>query len=139
MATTWGFYADAGLTVPLVGGATIIDGDGYTDRLIYFGSPAAGKKLEAASAPGTDAIAVGPDYNGSFTVGEADISHIKLALSAVGLDSATAGAPIVVGTTLYSGSGGAVPIYVRSSELTLGPSVSDGLELRTNGLAESAV
>ncbi len=137
MATTWAFFADAGLTVPLVGGATIIDGDGYTDRLVYFGSPAVGKKLEAASAPGTDAIEVEPGYTPSPTVGGSDITNLRLALSAAGLDSAVGGVPLVVGTTLYSGPGGAVPIYVRTLELTLGPGIYDDVELVTNGLAES--
>lgn len=135
MATTWAFYADAGLTTPLIGGATLIDGAAAVDRLIYFGSSTASKTLQAASTPGTDPITVSPADSAGGT--GAAVGNIKLALTFGGLATATAGAALNVGTTLTSGSANAVPIYVRTLQGALGVGVYDDLTLATNGLVET--
>lgn len=135
MPTTWGFYSDAGLTTPVSNGATLIDGEAPVDRVIYFGSTAAGKTLQAASLPGTDPITVSPADSAGGS--GAAVTNIKLALSAGGLVSAVAGASLNVGTTLASGPGGAVPIYVRTSQGALAVGIYDDLSLMTNGLTET--
>lgn len=135
MPTTWGFYSDPGLTTPVSNGATLIDGAGPADRVIYFGSAAAGKTLQAASLPGTDPITVSP---ADSTAGSgAAVENIKLALTAGGLDAAVAGAALTVGTTLSSGVGGAIPIYVRTLQGTLDVGIYDDISLTTNGLVEA--
>lgn len=135
MATTWGFYEDAGLTVPQTLGATVVDGAGPTDRIIYFGSPSAGKTLQAKSDPGTDQITVGPADADAGT--GAPATAIKLALSAGGLDSATAGAAINVGATLSSGAANRVTLYVRTTQGALAVGSYADLSLTTNSVAES--
>lgn len=135
MATTWGFYSDPGLTSLVSSGATLVDGAGAIDRLVYFGSPAPGKTLQAASLPGTDAIEVSPAD--ADALGGAAVTNIKLALSVGGLDAAVAGAALSIGTTLESGPGGAVPIYVRTLQGSLVVGIYDDLSLTTNGLVET--
>ena len=135
MSTTWNFYADAGLTTLATGGATIASGAGPTDRIIYFGSPESGKTLEAASAPGTDPIQI--SIADAASGSGAPSTAIALALSSAGLASATPGAALTVGTTLNSGTGGAIPIYVRTLQGALTVGTYTDLSLETNALVES--
>ena len=135
MSITWNFYADAGLTTLATGGATLSQGGDPVDRVLYFGSPAAAKQLRAASDPGTDPVAVTPTDADTGT--GAPASTLTLALSAGGLDSATPGAALTVGTVLNSGTAGAVAIYVRTTPGALGVGSYADLSLRTNNVVES--
>lgn len=135
MATTFAFYSDAGLTVPLVGGATLTDGAGPTDRLVYFGSPASGVTLRAASAPGSAPVTISP-VDASPGTG-VEVGAIKLALSAIGLDAAVAGASLTIGTSLAGGAGNAVQLYVRTTQGALVVGSYPGLSLTTNAVVES--
>lgn len=135
MSTTWNFFADAGLTVPAVGGAAIASVGSQTDRVLRFGSPASAKILQAASDPGVDPITITPTDAAPGSGIEA--SAIRLALSAAGLDSATPGAALNIGTTLNSGTGGAVLVYVRTSRGSLGIGEYADLSLVTNAVVES--
>lgn len=110
---TWKLYADAGLTNDVSSAIPVaqVAGGSATDVLVYFGNPTAGATLQAASSPGSDPITLTPSDSASGSGVEA--SMIKLATSAAGLDSATAGAALSLGTSLTSGVGNAVPIYVR--------------------------
>lgn len=65
----------------------------------------------AASSPGLDPIALGIDDTASGSGVEA--SMIKLATSAVGLDSATAGVSLTLGTALTTGAANAIEVWVR--------------------------
>ena len=133
--TTWAFFADAGLTMPLViKPVAVVDGSGYTDTAIYFGSPEAGKTLEAASDPGTDPISVSIDDTEAVGITAA---AVKLALSAPGLASATAGAPVNLPATLASGTGGLVVLFMRVSEGALANANYTGLKLKTASIVES--
>lgn len=136
MSTTFKFYADPGLTTELVaGGATIVSPNPATDRLIYFGSVAAGKTLQAASDPGSDPITISP---ADASVGDGiEANAIALSLSALGLDSATPGDPINLGTSISSGTGNAIPVYVRTLRGSLGVGSYGGLSLTTNAIVES--
>jgi hypothetical protein len=137
MAVTWQFYADAGLTVPLTTlSAQQSSAGGAVDLLIYFGSTASGKSLQASSSPGVDPIQITPtDADGAGT--NLAATAIKLALSAGGLTSATGGAALTVGTTLTSGTAGAVPVYVRLDSGTSTLGTYTDLSLDTNALIES--
>lgn len=135
MATTWKFYADAAGVAEATGGATVVDGGSPTDRILYFGSIAAGKTLQAASAPGTDQITISP-ADASPGSG-AETTALKLALSSAGLASATAGAAINIGATLNSGTGGFVVVYVRTTQGALAVGAHPGLSLTTNAVVEA--
>lgn len=112
MSSTFAWYADAGLTVPLSRGDFV---RGTTpanvNRVVYFGSPVAGKKLQKVSDPGIDALQVSVmDSAGGSGLAAADV---KLASSFAGLDGAVGGAALGIGATLLSGPGNAVPVFVR--------------------------
>lgn len=133
MSLTYAFWADAGMTVPNAAGATLTAGGSPTDRIVYFGSPVAGKTLRAASAPGTDPVQITiADAAGGTGIAA---SALKLALSAAGLNTAVAGAALSIGTTVNSGS--AVAIYVRTTQGSLGVGLYEDLSLTTNTVVES--
>lgn len=136
--STFNLFADAGLAVPavplsfaqVVGGAPV-------DRLVYFGSPAAGKRLQAASNPGADALSLAitdsaPGSGLATTV-------VKLATSAAGLTSATGGAALALGSTILSGAANAVPVYVRVDSGAASAAVFDDLGWQIAGALESDV
>lgn len=133
--STWAFFADSGLTVPATGGAAVASNGTSTDRLIWFGSPVAGKTLQAATSPGAANVQI--LVTDSAPGSGVEASAIRLALSSAGLSSATPGAALSVGTTLSSGPAGAVPVYVRSSRGALGVGVYPGLSLTTSSVIES--
>lgn len=138
MSTTFAFYADAGLTAPLASLAVLQGEDGSTpaaDRTVYFGSTASGKTLRANSNPGVDQIAV--SIADSATGSGPAASQVKLALSAGGLAGATGGASLNLGTSIASGTGGAVPVYVRVDTPALTPGSYADLSLNTNTVIES--
>lgn len=133
MSLTFAFWADAGMTVPNTAGATITDGLGPTDRIVYFGSPAAGTTLQAASAPGTDPVQISiADANGGTGIAA---TALKLALTAGGLASAVAGDPLSIGTSIPSGT--SIAIYVRTSQGALGVGSYADLSLTTNPCVEA--
>lgn len=83
---------------------------------IYFGDPDGdGTTARAASDPGVDPILVFPvdDASGSG----AAAANILLATTEIGLDSATPGASISIGTSLAGGLAGMVPIWIRYTGL----------------------
>ncbi len=135
MATTWNLYAEAGLTAPASGAVVLSSTGTHTDLLMFFGSPSAGKTLRAASAPGAAPITITPADASPGSGIEA--SAVKLALSSAGLASATGGAALTVGTTLNSGTAGAVAVYVRVMRGSLGVGSYSGLSLTTNALVEA--
>ena len=135
MSTTWNFYADAGATTLAEGGATVIDGLGPVDRVLYFASPAAGKTLQAASNPGVDAIEI--TVEDAAVASGVEAAAIRLALSAAGLAAATPGAALSLPATLTSGAANAVAIYVRTEQGALALGTYTDLTLRTSALVET--
>jgi len=110
--STWAFYSDAGLTARLSAlQLQLPDTGGTAETVVYFGSPEAGKTLVAASAPGVDAVAISPADADDQT--GLDAAHLRLALSYPALAAATPGAGVDVGTTLVSGAGGAVAVFLQ--------------------------
>ena len=133
MSLTFAFWADAGMTVPNAAGATVTAGAGPTDRIVYFGSPASAKTLQAASAPGTDPVQISiADANAGTGIAA---TALKLALTAGGLDTAVAGDPLSIGTTISSGA--SLAIYVRTTQGALGVGVYEDLSLTTNAVVEA--
>lgn len=133
---SFGFFADAGLTIPLSVDLRHFSTQG--DRLIYFGSPDAGQQLQDSTNPGVTALQVSIADSASGS-GLASAS-IKLASTSGGLDTAIGGAALDLGHTVLSGAGNAKPIHMRfdTSAGTVGTDYTD-LGLAVNNVIESAV
>lgn len=141
MATSLKFYLDAALTTEVVAPVNVQQADdgstGPVDFTLYLGSVAASKKFQATSNPGVDQITI--NINDSNPGPGQETTVLKLALTALGLDSAVAGDPLDVGTQITSGSGSAVPVFVRAEDLTGVVATSLEISLLTNSVNESAV
>ena len=141
MTTTLKFFLDAGLTTPVVTPVNIQQADdgstGPVDLTLFLGSTVAGKKFQATSNPGVDQITVTIDDANPASGQEPDA--IKLALTALGLDSAVAGDPLDVGTDLLSEVGNALSVFIRMEDLTFTIGTSLDLSLVTNTVSETAV
>ena len=140
MSISLAFYLDAGLTSPAsaVSIAQAVDGSSSAvDRVVYLGSPVAGKKFEQAAAPGTGQISLSIADAASGSGVQA--SHVKLATSSGGLASATAGAALNLGTSLLSGVANAVPVYLRVDTPALTAGVYSDISLTLPEIVESVV
>lgn len=142
MAFTFQFYEDAGLVTPKTGNLVIQqNADGSTppvDNVLYLGSTDVARKIQAESNPGVDNIIV--------SVVDSDIpsghpaSEVKLALTLIGLDSASGGAPLDLGVTeVLGGVPGAVAIYSRVDDTTMVVGTSTELSFETANAIEVAV
>lgn len=132
---SFGFYSDAGLTVPI---ATLRHYSTQVgDRLVYFGSPNAAKKLVDATSPEVANLNVSiiDDDTGAGL----PASAYKLALTSGGLSSAVGGAALSLGTVVMGGVGGAKPVHIRIST-TAGVTGEDytdiGLEVQNTAEAD---
>lgn len=136
--STFAWYSDAGLTAPLTR-ADFVRGttSAPVDKIVYFGSPATGQKLQDATSPGVAAlqVSVADAASGSGV----DAANIKLALTAGGLATATGGAALSIGTTLLSGAANAVAVYVRLTSALTTAGNYDDVSLRVANWLESAV
>lgn len=129
-------YTDAGLTNELSGNiVTVHNNDGTTgniDRAYYIGSTVVGKTLQTAVNGGVDQIVLSL-LDSNVAANTPAVTDFKLALTLLGLDAATAGAPLNLGTTILSDIANALPFYVRISK-------PDGagieISLETNELEE---
>ncbi len=107
--STFGFFSDAGLTTPVTSLRKYSTELG--DKLVYFGSPATGKTLQDAEAPGTDLVLVSVvDAAGGTGL---PASAVKLAATSGGLATATPGAALSLGVLVASGTANAKPVHVR--------------------------
>jgi hypothetical protein len=111
---SFGFFADAGLTIPFTVEARHFSTQG--DRLIYFGSPASGQQLQDSTNPGVTNVQV--------TITDSD--------GGAGLAAAS--------IKLASTSGNAKPVHMRfdTSAGTVGTDYTD-LGLAVTNVIESAV
>lgn len=125
----FGFYRDAGLTVPISTAYRHFSTQG--DRVLYFGNPAEGFQLMDATDPGVTVMQIEiTDSDGSGTGFSAE--NVALSLTSVGLGTATPGDPLSIGHTLLSGSANAVAVYIRFLDLGLaadGDYLDLGLEI----------
>lgn len=133
---SFGFFADAGLTVPLSSLRHYSTQVG--DRLVYFGSADADRQLQDAANPGVAnvQVTVADSASGSGLAASA----IKLASTSGGLTSATGGAALSLGATVTSGVANAKPVHIRID--TTGGTVPDeylDVSLAVAGVIESDV
>lgn len=137
MAVSLAFYNDPGLTSPLTSLSVAQASDGNSpavDRVVYVGSTVAGKKFQVAANPGVDPVIVSP--SDSATGSGVQTSHIKLALSQAGLNTATAGAGVSLGTQVLSGAANSVAVYVRVDTPALAVGTYTDVSLVTPTLIE---
>lgn len=135
MAVTLNFFRDPGLSVPGLSLACNQADDGSSaavDRVFYLGSPVVGRQFEDAAAPGAGEITVSVEDSGSGVLPSA----VKLALSAAGLDTAVAGAPLAVGTQIPSGPGNGVAVHVRVDTPATAAGTYTNLRLQTSACVE---
>lgn len=127
MATIDHVYLDADLTdqfddsVDTLGAFALNGSSG--DGVFYVGVASATRKIQAASDPGTDQIAVSIADSDAGT--GVDAADIKLALSSAGLDAATGGASLNLGATINGGSANAVAVHYRWTNDTGNSTYSD--------------
>jgi len=134
--STFNIFADSGLTVPAVPLAFAqLAGGAPVDRLVWFGSPAAGKKLQASSDPGADALVL--EIFDTDAGSGAPATALKLATSAAGLNTATAGASLALGSTILSGAANAVPVFARADAGSATPVTYTDLQVRVMGALET--
>lgn len=137
MAVTLGFYNDSGLTSAAASLAVVQAADGSSaavDRVVYLGSPAAGKKFQANSDPGVDDIVV--SVADTTPAGGVAASSVRLALTSGGLDSATPGAALAIDPEILSGAANAVAIHVRVETPATAAGLYTDLSLTTNAVIE---
>lgn len=137
MATTLAFYSDAGLTAAMAQLTALQAVDGSAapeDRVVYLGSPTPARKFKVAANPGVGVITV--SINDAVSGSGVAASAVRLALSAAGLDSATPGAALSLGTQLLSGVANAVAIHVRIDAPPLAKGNYTDLSLVTPTLSE---
>lgn len=132
---SFGFFTDAGLTVPIT---TFRHFSTQADRLVWFGSAAAGQQLQDDAAPGVDNVLVSVvDSAGGSGLAA---SSVKLAAANGDLTAATGGAALSLGHTVLSGGANAKPVHIRfdTSAGVTGTDYTD-LSLAVAGVIESAV
>jgi hypothetical protein len=134
---SFGWFGDAGLTVPLTRADFVRGAPAAVDRVVYFGSTATGKKLQRASSPGVAALEV--VVQDADTGAGVQASHVRLALSAGGLAAATPGAALPIGATVLSGAANAVPVFVRLDAPLTTAGNYDDVSLAVNGSLETDV
>lgn len=118
------WYTDAGLT-NLLASPYIPDvlEDGSVDTQIYFGGT--GHTFQANSNPGTDQITI--TISGGGAQGTASV---KLATTQVGLDSATGGAALDLGTSITDSTN----FWMRQTDIVSSPGSTQGVYLNINEL-----
>jgi hypothetical protein len=133
---SFGFYSDAGLTVPI--SSIRYYSTQIGDKVVYLGDPSAGRQLTDASNPGVTVMEV--EVEDSASGSGLSTSAIKLASTSVGLGSAVAGEPLSIGHTVLSGPSNAVAIYIRFDTTggVVGTDYTD-LDLVVNNTIESDV
>ena len=132
-----GLYLDAGLTQPAAAIAATQTSDGAAaavERAYYLGSPVAGKKFQAASAPGADPIVL--SLTDAAAGSGVEVTHLRLATSQAGLASATPGAALSISHTLLSGVSNAAAIWVRIDTPALAEGAYEEIGFHTNSLVE---
>lgn len=137
MALTFGFFLDAALTTPIASAPQFVQAvtsPTPADKVVYFGSPTAGRVAKRESNPGTDPILVSASDSSSGTGSPA--SDVKLALTAGGLASATGGAALNIGTTVEGGAVNAVPIHIRVTDSTHVAALNTDLSIVASTIAE---
>lgn len=105
MTTSFGFFLDPACTTPIVSSVQFVQAvsnPSPADRVIYFGSPIAGRF--AVMTNGSAIVA---------SISGAAASNVTLALSEQDLGMRSPGASLALGTRVNGGPAGVVPVHVR--------------------------
>lgn len=140
MALSFNFYFDAALTQPVTAETPIsaaFTGAASTDLQLWFGSTASSTQVQDLTTPGTTPISISPSDSAAGS-GQPDTA-LKLSTSQAGLDTATAGATLEIGTTVLSGVANAFPFWLRISNALTAVAVYTDLSLITSEIIESPV
>jgi len=148
MASKFGYFTDAALTLPLTGGllavqkadVAVVDPVVFT---LYFGSlgslgdGAVDLQLRRDSAPGTDQV----NFKVGVVANAAHVnSEIKLAVTVLPADWATVigGDPIAVGVQVLSGAANAIKLFVQVDDATHAVGTLTELSVLTDPLLEES-
>jgi hypothetical protein len=131
----FGFYVNSSLTTPVTGNYQVTSGT--HDYQFYFGNPTSGTRLQDATSPGVSQIQITIEDTNPGTGAEA--SWMKLSLTQAGLDTAVAGDPLDIGTSVIAGSASAIPFWVRVYNTLSGVSSSTDLYLSITNSKEFPV
>jgi hypothetical protein len=134
------FYTDVNLTSPAPSPIQVSHNSDFSDNpqdfQYYLGSLDASRKIEANSNPGVDNIII--SVADTTPASGHETTEILLATTQLGLDSATPGASLTVGTSVLSGTGGKFEFWVRVVNAVTTVGISTELSFTTNTLKESA-
>ena len=131
--STFAFFADAGLTVPLPSlSASVSTAGGQAQGIVFFGSATPGRTLTRDGGVNL-AVEVADQVAGAGLAAAA----VKLALSASGLNSAAAGGALDLGPSLASGPSNSVAVFWRVTLPAGAAAVFADLSLAVNGLLEA--
>lgn len=136
---TIGFFTDSGLTQPAarLSAVAAADGSRSSEHQFWLGGTDPMREHVASSDPGVDDIDVSiADSEGGTSLLP---SALRLALTQGGLNTATPGAPLAVGTSIAGGSANAVAVWVRVDAPAITAAIYDNLSLTTNDLISRAV
>ena len=136
MAISFRFYADPDLTEPVdrLTSVHLVEGSDPVDQRVYFGSLTPARKVQDASEPGVAEVAISVV---DAAPGEGhEPSAVRLATTQAGLDVATPGAPLALGSEVLSGAAAAIEIWVRTVDETGVVAASEELSLTTQSLVE---
>lgn len=126
------FYDDVGMTTPTSSIAVSQSSSGTSaavDRVVYLGSQAAGFYIQAeVDAQISVSVADSAPSSG------AQASHVRLATSQLGLDSATPGAPCNLGVYIFAET--PAEVWLRIDTPALAAAVYSELTLTTNAVEE---
>lgn len=128
--TSFGFFADAALTTPIVSAVQFIQAISSpvaVDKKVYFGSRNAARVCRATSGPGVVQVAI--------ALAGAHASDIKLALSSAGLATAIGGASLPLGLEILGGQANALVVHIRALD-NLHSAGAFPVDVTTNDLSE---
>lgn len=138
MLDEFAVYADPDCTIPFV--KFVFDADGNAAAYLANMATTPTKKLQRKTNPGVDDISVTiEDANPGDDATGHKVGEFKLASTLAGLDTAVAGDPLSLGTTINAGVGAKASIHVRFTDLTGGGQPSNDLSLKIADVTEFAI
>lgn len=133
-------YTDTGLTSAAPSPLQVSHNSDFSDNpqdfQYYIGSLDADRKIEANSNPGVDNIVI--SVADTSPASGHETTEILLATTQLGLDSATPGASLTVGTSVTSGTGNKYEFWVRVVNAVSTVGISTELSFTTNSVKESS-
>lgn len=137
---TFKLYTDAGLTTPFTGDLLtqhVVGVNDPVDKVLYLGSTGTDLKLETKVNPGVDSLLLTPTDSNPGS--DHETTEIKLASTQLGLDSATAGAALNLGTVINSGTANKKEIWIRATNAVNSVSSLTDISLVLTAASEAGV